>query len=316
MTEHRQGILAIVAACVIWGLSPLFYKLLNHVPATELFLHRSVWSFVIFTALLAVQGRLGALKAAFGTRRAAGITVFAAAMVATNWFLFIWAVHVGRTTETALGYYILPLVAVLLGVTFLNERLGRVQWAAIALATLGVLVLAVGLQTTPWLSLVLAVTFALYGLVKKGLATGPVVSVTAESMILAPVSISALIWWHLQGNGSFGKDLWTSLLLVFSGVLTALPLVLFSRGAQRVPLATLGLVQYLNPTLQFLCAVLVFAEPFTSVHAVTFGLIWAALALYSGSALVQDRARRRIAATSSVEPPLWTKSSKDASAKP
>lgn len=298
--DQRGGVLAIAAACTIWGLSPLFYKWLTHVPPFELLLHRSLWSLLLFTGLLAAQGRLSALRQAVAGRRAVFVTVFAAAMVSVNWFLFIWAVQVGQTTQTALGYYCFPLVAVLIGVLWLGERLTALQWVSVGLAMVAVIVLAVGQGTAPWVSLVLAVSFALYGLIKKGSASGPVVSVTAECWVLGLPSLAGLIWWHAQGQGSFGADLFTSAMLIFSGFLTAFPLILFSRGALQVRLATLGVVQYLNPTLQFLCATLVFAEPFGALHGATFGLIWLALALYSISAFRQDRTRRKAAVTASA----------------
>ncbi|MBS0124138.1 EamA family transporter RarD [Thetidibacter halocola] len=316
MEEGKSGIVAIIAACTIWGLSPLFYKLLNHVPPFELFLHRAVWSLVIFAGLLVVQRRLKALKPAFASPRAAALTAFCGAMVSVNWFLLIWSVQAGRVTETSLGYYMLPLMSVLLGTVWLGERLTRLQWLAVALAATGVAVLAVGRGTPPWLSLALAVSFGLYGLVKKGIATGPVASVTAECLVVGPLALAGLAWFALHGQASFGQDVSTSVLLMLSGLLTALPLILFSRAAQRVRLATLGIVQYLNPTLQFLCAVVVFAEPFGPIHAVTFGLIWVALALYSGAALRQDRARRRMVMASSAVPAVCTKSSSEPSANP
>lgn len=296
----RGGVLAIASACTIWGLSPLFYKWLTHVPPLELLLHRSLWSLLLFSGLLAIQGRIGALRQAVSSRRAAMVTVFAAAMVSVNWFGFIWAVQAGQTTQTALGYYIFPLVAVLIGVLWLSERLTALQWISVGLAALAVIVMAVGQGAAPWISVILAVTFALYGLVKKGAAMGPVVSVTAECWVLGLPSLAGLIWWHAQGEGSFGQDLFTSAMLILSGFLTAFPLILFSRGAQNVRMATLGLVQYLNPTLQFLCAVVVFAEPFGALHGLAFGLIWLALALYSVAAFRQEKARRKSAVTASV----------------
>lgn len=301
--DRKAGILAMVAACTIWGLSPLYYKLLVDVPTVEVLAHRTLWSLVFFSGLLAVQGRLRTLSGALGTQRAAMATALAATMISANWFLFIFSVQVGRTTETSLGYYIYPLVAVLMGVAAFGERLSRAQWVAVGLAAAGVAVLTAGQGVAPWISLVIAGTFGLYGLVKKRLTVGPVVSVTAEVTLLAPLAAGFLLVTHARGGGVFGQDLFVSAVLMFSGVITALPLILFSRAAQKIGMATVGVLQYLNPTLQFVCAVAIFAEPFTPVHGATFGLIWTALALYSGSAFVQDRTRRRIAATSEAEPP-------------
>lgn len=304
MRSEHQGILLMIGACTIWGLSPIYYKLLTHVPPLELLAHRTLWSVFVFAGLLTVQGRLGRLRDALGTGRAVLITGFAALMISTNWFLFIFSVQIGQVRETSLGYYMFPLVAVLLGVVVLRERLTVLQWVAVGLATLAVTTLTVGLGSAPWIALTLAVTFGTYGLVKKRMAAGPVVSVTAEVLLLSPVALIWLLWLQGQGTGVFGADLQTSGLLVLSGLLTAFPLILFSAAAKKVNMATLGLLQYLNPTLQFFCAVVLFGESLTPWHVVAFGLIWVALALYSGSGLAQDRARRKSVMTSSAEPPL------------
>lgn len=304
MRSEHQGILLMIGACTIWGLSPIYYKLLTHVPPLELLAHRTLWSVFVFAGLLTVQGRLGRLRDALGTGRAVLITGFAALMISTNWFLFIFSVQIGQVRETSLGYYMFPLVAVLLGVVVLRERLTVLQWVAVGLATLAVTTLTMGLGSAPWIALTLAVTFGTYGLVKKRMAVGPVVSVTAEVLLLSPVALIWLLWLQGQGTGVFGADLQTSGLLVLSGLLTAFPLILFSAAAKKVNMATLGLLQYLNPTLQFFCAVVLFGESLTPWHIVAFGLIWIALALYSGSGLAQDRARRKSVMTSSAEPPL------------
>ncbi|WGW02427.1 EamA family transporter RarD [Tropicibacter oceani] len=303
MSDSKTGILAMIGACVIWGLSPLYYKLLTHVPPLELLAHRTLWSLAIFAGLLAVQGRLGALRAALGSPRAVAILGVAALMISANWFLFIFSVQIGRVTETSLGYYMFPLVAVVLGVVVMKERLGPWKWASVALAALGVAQLTWGLGAAPWISLTLASTFGLYGIIKKRLNTGPVVSVTAEVALLSPIGIVWLAWLHSHGQGVFGQDLQTSGLLAFSGLLTALPLVLFSKAAQKVSLSTVGLLQYINPTLQFLCAVAIFGETFTGYHMIAFAMIWLALAIYSGVSIAQDRARRKRPATSSAVAP-------------
>ena len=291
MTSTQQGLLAMVGACTIWGLSPLFYKLLTHVPPAELLAHRTLWSVVFFSAVLAVQGRLGELAKAIATRRNLLLIGLAAVLISTNWFL----IQIGRATESSLGYYIFPLIAVLIGRYGYGEPLVRAQWLAVGLAALAVALLTWGLGVTPWISLILASTFALYGAIKKGLPLGPVVSVTCEILILLPVWLLLLALAHGRGEGAFGRELWDSALLILSGPLTALPLILFSYAARRVPMATVGLMQYINPTLQFFCAVLVFGEPFTRWHGATFGLIWVALVIFSVAALRQDRASRRLA---------------------
>lgn len=308
MDNTKQGLLAMLGACSIWGLSPIYYKALLHVPAGELLAHRTFWSFVVFAGVLAVQGRLGHLKLALATPRAVAILAAAALMISINWGLFIISVQIGRVTETSLGYYIFPLIAVLFGVVLLRERLSILQWMAIAIAAVAVVQLAVGLGAAPWISLILGVTFALYGLIKKRLQIGPVVSVTAEVVLLVPFAIGWLAFVHVGGQGSahgqFGRDLWTSGLLAFSGVITALPLILFSAAAQRVSMSTLGVMQYINPTLQFFCATVVFGEPLSRYHTIAFALIWVALALYTISSWRQDSARRKSAMTSAAEPPV------------
>ncbi|MFW2545010.1 EamA family transporter RarD [Primorskyibacter sp. 2E107] len=304
MTDSKAGILLMIGACSIWGLSPIYYKLLVHVPPLELLAHRTLWSLVVFAGLLAVQGRLGQLRKALSTGRNVAILSFAAVMISANWFLFIFSVQAGHVTETSLGYYMFPLVSVLLGVIVMKERLALLQWAAVLLAAVGVVQLTWGLGAAPWISLVLASSFGLYGLVKRRLSTGPVVSVTGEVALLAGPAALYLLWLHTHGAGVFGADVSTSGLLVFSGLLTALPLVLFSAAAQKLSMATVGLMQYLNPTLQFFCAVVLFGEALPGYHVIAFGMIWLALALYSGTSLAQDRARRKRLATSVAEAPL------------
>lgn len=295
ITPQTTGVLAIVGACTIWGLSPLFYKFVAHVPALEVLAHRTLWSLVFFAVLLGAQRRLGALRAVFADLRGLGVLAIAALMIATNWFLFIWAVGQDRTTESALGYYIFPLVAVLLGRVVFGEALSRAQWVAVVLAAVGVCVLTLGLGTPPWIALILAGTFGLYGMIKKQVALDPVVSVTAEVALFSPVAAVILLQsWH-SGSALAGQDAGTMMLLILSGPVTAVPLILFSMAARRVRMATVGLVQYLNPSLQFACAVLVFAEPFTRWHGMAFWLIWVALALYSASTFDQDRAARKTA---------------------
>ena len=280
MTEASKGILAMIGACTVWGLSPIYYKHLAHVPPLEVLAHRALWSFVFFCGVLMLQGRLREIPAALSDRRKLGVFALATTMISINWFLFILSVQIGRTTEASPGYYIYPLVAVLIGRFVFAERLDRTQWLAVALATLAVLVLALGLGVTPWISLVLALTFGVYGMLKKRLALGPVVSVTCEILLFLPVALTALAVAHGGGQGTFGTNWQDSTLLALSGPITALPLILFSTAARRVPMSTVGLLQYINPSLQFFCAVVIFAEPFTPWHAIAFPMIWMALVIY------------------------------------
>ena len=284
MTESGKGVLAMVGACSIWGLSALFYRLLADVPPLEVLAHRTVWSLVVFGIVLALQTRLAETRIALSGSRKFALVFAAAAMISCNWFFFIFSVQVGRVVESSLGYYIFPLVAVALGGIVLRERLSKPQLAAVALAALAVVILTAGLGVAPWISLILAVTFGIYGLLKRWVDAGPVVSVTAEVLVLTPIAVAYLIWLGADA-GVFGHDLWLSILLVLAGPMTAIPLIMFSYAAKRASLSTLGLVQYLNPSLQFFVAVVLFGEAITLWHAIAFPIIWVALALYSWATL-------------------------------
>jgi chloramphenicol-sensitive protein RarD len=302
MTEATKGVLALIMTCTIWGLSGLYYKLLEHIPPIEILAHRTLWSFIFFALTLAIQGRLRLLGQTVGSWRAALVVGVAALMISINWFVFISSIQIGRAVEASLGYYIFPLVAVVLGAVVLRERLGRVQILAVLLAGVAVITLTIGLGVTPWIALILATSFGLYGLIKKQINAGPVVSVTAEVMLLVPIALIVLGRMHMSGEGAFGTNLSDSLLLAFSGLMTATPLILFSYAAKRVRLATVGLVQYINPTLQFFVATFVFRELFSFWHAIAFALIWLALAIYTLASLRQDRALRKAADSSCTLP--------------
>jgi len=280
LRDAGKGVLALVMACTIWGLSPLFYALLSDVPPAEVLAHRTAWSLIVFAGMLALQGRLREVPRALGSARGFLAVLAASAMISVNWFLFIFAIQAGRTVEASLGYYIFPLVAVLLGATVLREGLGRAQLLAVAIAAAAVITLTIGLGAAPWISLTLAVTFGIYGLLKRWVQAGPVVSVTAEVLILVPIATVYLIWLGAEA-GHFGHDIGTSLLLIASGPMTATPLILFSYATKRVAMATVGLVQYLNPTLQFGVAALILGEVVTPWHMIAFPMIWVALAIYS-----------------------------------
>ena len=292
LTPGAKGILALICACTVWGLSPLYYHLLAHVPPLEVQCYRTIWSLIFFAGLLAAQGRLGQVRAALADRRTLLVIVAAAVVISLNWFGFIYSISIGNALEASLGYYMFPLVAVMLGWLVFRERLSRAQIMAVLLAAAAVVVLTAGLGVAPWMALFLAGTFGTYGVLKKGLDLGGVVSVTAEVAVLAPF---ALVWLVVRGT-EIGNDPvnWPDMaLLALSGLLTGLPLILFSYATRQVRLSTVGLVQYLNPTLQFACAVLVFGNVLTPWHAIAFPMIWAALALYSLSSIRADRAARR-----------------------
>lgn len=298
MNDSTKGVLAIVLACVIWGFATLYYKAMAYVPPLEVLAHRSLWTLVFFGLLLLVQGRghqvLALIRGPDRWRVA-----FVSGIVAVNWGLFIYAIQAGYAVQASLGYYILPLVSVVMGVAVLGERLRKMQSAAVASAGMAVVVLTYGLGVAPWMSLALAFSFAPYLLVKKGMKASAVVSVTAEVLLIAPFALVWLAGAHFGGwlafgraGGLFGTDLYSTLMLPVTGLITGGPLVLFSWGAQRVRLSTLGLVQYLNPTLQAVSAVFIMHEPFTRWHVIAFGMIWGGLAIYSFESWRQDRAAR------------------------
>lgn len=282
MSEASKGVTALIAACGLWGLSPLFYNLLSHIAPLEVFAHRSLWSFLMFGLVLLLQGRAAEIAVAVTSRRQLGLALLSSLMISINWYVFIYAIGVERALEASIGYYIYPLVAVVFGFVILRESIRPLQWLAVGLAALAVIVLTTGLGVAPWISLVLAVSFAFYGLLKRWIAAGPVVSVTVETLLLFPLVLAYLAIW---GQGGFSSSWRDSALLILSGLITAAPLILFSYASKRVAMATVGLTLYLNPTIQFLVAWLVFRETVTGWHAIALPMIWAALALYSSVAL-------------------------------
>ncbi len=308
MSEAAKGFWAMVAASVIWGLSGLFFKALQAVPPLEVLAHRTIWSTVMFALVLVFQGRLGVWAQAMRSP-AVRIMALAALVISLNWFIYIWSVQSGHAVEASLGYYIFPLVAVLLGWLVAKEALGRAQWVAVGLAATAVTILGLGLGTPPWVALILAGSFGSYGLIKKRLDLGPVVSVMGEVTLLLPFALILVVGGHLGvvppslAEGHFGGAWLETLLLAASGLMTALPLMLFSYAARRVRMATVGLVQYINPTLQFTVAALIFLEPVTRWHGIALALIWTGLALYSWSSWRGKPARvpqdKALASTSS-----------------
>ena len=285
MTEPRKGAVAMVLASIIWGLSAIYYKQLSGIPPLEVLCHRTLWSVVVFIFILRLQDRLQDLKLVFLNKKLILGLFWAAAMISINWFFFIWSVHNDRATEASFGYYIFPLVAVLFGLIFFKEQLSLMKWCSVFLAIFAVTTLAISQNILPFVALVLSVTFGIYGALKKQINLGPVLSVTTEVILLLPLAITFLLYWHSSGFGSFGKDIETTSLLIFSGPMTAVPLMLFSYAARRVQMTSLGIIQYLNPSLQFLVAVFIFAEPFGVSQGIAFGLIWLALFIYTLASL-------------------------------
>ncbi len=287
----NSGLLYAVLAFGLWGVFPLYFREVASVSPMEVVLHRSVWSLVFMTLLLTVMRRWAWLPPLLKQPRVLKVFALSAALVAGNWFVYVYAVQVGAVVEASLGYFINPLLNVLLGVFVLHERLRRVQWAAVALAALGVLWLTWWAGRPPWIALVLAGSFGLYGLIRKTAPLGALEGLMLETLVMAPVVVPWLVGWSVWGGSALSKgDLAINTWLVMAGPLTALPLLAFAAAARRLKLATLGLVQYLGPTLQLLLGVWVFHEAFDLQRLVGFVLIWSALALYSGEALWRSRA--------------------------
>lgn len=290
MTTGLLGILAIAAAAMIWGVSGIYFAAYD-VPALEVVAHRTFWSLIFFLVILGVQGRLGVFARLLCSPRQLRLVVLGAVMVSTNWLLFVYAIQVGRATEASIGYFILPLISAALGAVVLKERFNGIQRVAFGFAVVAVVVLAAGLGAVPWIGLLLAVTFALYALIKKQMPIGPIMSVAVEVALVGP-ALLAWVFWQAGGIGAMGASGGHALWLIGLAGFTGFPLMLFAYGSKRLPLATAGLVTYINPTMQFLVATLYFAEPLGWPHMIALPLIWVGLALHSYNAFRQERARR------------------------
>lgn len=277
------GTLFAIAAYGLWGVVPIYWKWLSAVPALELLAHRVLWSAVFVAALVLLMRKRAAARAAFGSRRTLAFLGASTLVIGANWGLFIWAVQSHRVLQASLGYFVNPLVTVLLGVVVLGERLRRPQMVAVVIAAAGVLLMALQKGALPWLSLVLAITFAAYGLLRKTAPVDALVGLLVETVLLVPIAFAYIALRERAGVGamsSAGSGARLAL-LVCAGPVTALPLLFFTAAARRLPLSTLGILQYLSPTLQFLLAVFVFGERLTAVDLVAFGAIWAALLLFT-----------------------------------
>ncbi len=294
---ERSGLWVAFGSFVLWGLMPLYWHLLKSVPSLQIVAHRVVWSaLLVFAWLLFKYGR-GWLRETLAAPRIAWMLALSGVLIGFNWGLYIWAVNAGHVVETALGYFINPLLNVVIGVLFLRERLRPVQWVSVAIAACGVLWLTLRYGSFPWIALLLAASFALYGLIRKLAAVAPIRGLGIESAYLVLPALALLLWGEANGQGGFFTEWGVAIaaLLVFSGVLTALPLIGFAFAVQRVPLSVVGVMQYIAPTLQFLTGVLVFREAFDTDRAIGFALIWIALALFAGEGLLQSRRRLRLA---------------------
>lgn len=296
-SEAALGAASAGLGYLLWGLSVIFYKQLTEVSPFEVLAHRSVWSVILVAVLIAVLSRRAHLMAILRDRRTLLTFVGTGLLIGSNWFVFIYSINEARVIETSLGYYINPLVSVLLGVAFLGERLSRAQVFAVALAAVGVAIFAFDLGQLPWISLYLAGSFAAYGYLRKVTRATPLEGLFVEVTVLLPLALAYLVWLSGHGGTSFETAGWyTWTFLVLTGPMTVVPLFLFSFGAQRIRLATLGLMQYLAPTTQFLVAVFLYGEPLAPVQLMTFALIWAGLGIFSFETWRCERALRQTAA--------------------
>ena len=294
----NKGLWYGIAAYGLWGLFPIYWKWLHHVPAIELIAHRIIWSFVALVIVLAVMRQWRSFRVEIAKPRVLRLYVLAAVLIGINWFVYVWAVNQGYIVETSLGYFINPLLNVLMGVIILREKLRPAQWVPIGLAAAGVLYLTLLYGSLPWIALTLAFSFGLYGLVKKLAPLGSLYGLTLETGVLLLPMAGYLIFAEVNGQGVFlHTDLVSNLLMLGAGPVTVIPLLLFASAVRRVPLSTMGILQYLAPTLQFLLGVLVYGEAFSSAQFVGFGLVWLALIVYTIENVWQ---RRR--ALSIVEP--------------
>lgn len=269
---------------------PLYWKLFGAVPAIEVLSHRILWSMLFLLALLLVQQRLPELIRVGRSPRQLGVLLLTATILASNWGLYIYGVNSDRVVETSLGYYINPLVNVLLGFVFLKERLNRWQTLAVAVATIGVGYFIWQIGTVPWLALVLALSFGCYGLLRKAAAIGPIVGLTVETLLITPVALGLIAYWAGTGTAHWGESQQLNTLFIGCGVVTSLPLLWFNLAAKRLRLSTMGFFQYMAPSLQLLLGVFLYREPFTPTHLITFALVWTAIGIYASAAWMKTEA--------------------------
>jgi chloramphenicol-sensitive protein RarD len=288
--DPNRGYLAAAAAFVIWGFFPLYFHVLQPVPALQVIAHRIVWSCVFVLGYMAFRGELESVRAALTNRGVAVRLAATATLISLNWLVYVWGVVHGHVVETSLGYFIGPLVNVLLGVMLLSERLTVTQWSAVALATLGVGYLSLAAGGLPWIALALAFSFASYGLLRKVVKVDSLPGLATETALLAPFAAAYLLWSESTGIGALGHSGPTiDTMLILSGPLTAIALFLFAYGTRRLPYSTVGLLQYIAPTLQFACGVFVLQEAFDRAHAIGFAMIWSALVIYAGEGVRLSR---------------------------
>jgi chloramphenicol-sensitive protein RarD len=293
--SQRTGVLAGFSAYALWGIFPLVFRLLDEVSPVEILFHRIAWSLVVVLAVLAVQRRFAELRVLVAHRRALKLLALAALFISVNWLTYIWAVNNDHVVDAALGYYVNPLITVAVGVVVLGEELRRAQRVALGFGAAAVAVLTVANGTVPWIALVLACSFAAYGYLKKDADAKALPSLAVETAVLLPISLVGLTAFAVRGELSFSNGtVWRDLLLAGLGVVTAVPLLLFATAATRIPLALLGLLQYVTPTMQLLCGVIILDEGLPPERLVGFVLVWLALTVLATDAIRSERRSRRI----------------------
>lgn len=294
VTTTGKGFAASAIAFAIWGLFPLYFHPLRQISALQVICHRVVWSCVFVLVWTAMRGELSTLRATLGNRSVVWRLAITATLITTNWFVYVWAVMNDHVVEASLGYFINPLVNVLLGVALLSERLSRAQWTAIALAASGVAYLTFVAGRPPGIALTLAFSFGLYGLIRKVAQVESLPGLATETLVLLPVAVAYLVWCESAGTGALGHaGPAVDTLLIGTGPLTAITLFLFAYGARLLPYSTVGILQYITPTLQLACGVFALHEPFERSRILGFALIWAALIVYAGEGLWRSRKQQR-----------------------
>ncbi|WP_428623040.1 EamA family transporter RarD [Sedimenticola sp.] len=300
--QIQIGVLSALGAFLIWGFSSLYYRAIGTAPALEIIAHRAIWSLLFTLLMIGLTGQVRVFLRQFSNFRILLVLLVSSLLVSVNWLGFIWAVNNGKALEASMGYFIMPIVMVVLGRLFLDERLNRNQIISLLLVCLGVLNLLIAIRQLPWIALLLAISFGFYSLVRKKVAVNALVGLTLECLFLAPLSLGYLLFLHQQGTLVFGtQGITFDLLLIGSGLMTALPLILFTSASKRLRLGTVGLLQYLNPTCQFLLALFLFNEPFSPHHLNTFILIWLGLAVFtldSRSRMKRELQARKLASQS------------------
>jgi chloramphenicol-sensitive protein RarD len=294
VTTTSKGLTAGAVAFAIWGLFPLYFHPLRQISAFQVIAHRVVWSCLFVLVWTTIRGELPTLRATLVNRSVVSRLAVSATLISINWVVYVWAIMNGHVVESSLGYFINPLVNVLLGVALLSERLSRAQWTAVALAATGVVYLTIVAGSPPWIALTLAFSFGIYGLIRKVVKVESLPGLATETLVLFPFAVTYLFWCESAGTGALGHTgPAIAALLIGSGPLTAIALFLFAYGARLLPYSTVGVLQYIAPTLQLACGVFAFHEQFERTRAIGFALIWAALLIYAGEGLWLSRKQQR-----------------------